>query len=44
VVAILFFGSIWGVVGVIIAIPMAALVKSVLSIILERGQEEQPSP
>ncbi len=35
-VAILAFGSLWGIVGVIIAIPMAALVKSVISIILER--------
>ncbi|MDQ6962720.1 MAG: AI-2E family transporter [Mariprofundaceae bacterium] len=32
VVAILFFGSIWGIVGVFIAIPMAALVQSVLNV------------
>lgn len=38
IVAILMFGSLWGIVGVIIAIPMAALVKSVVSIILERRQ------
>ncbi|MDQ6992648.1 MAG: AI-2E family transporter [Mariprofundus sp.] len=36
IVAILIFGSIWGIIGVIIAIPMAALVKSVVSIMLER--------
>ncbi|MDX8404831.1 MAG: AI-2E family transporter [Mariprofundus sp.] len=36
IVAILVFGSMWGVLGVIIAIPMAALVKSVVSIVLER--------
>ncbi len=45
IVAILVFGSLWGIVGVIIAIPMAALVKSVVSIVLERradanGQDE----
>ncbi len=40
VVAILVFGALWGVVGVIIAIPMAALVKSVLSIVLERRQKQ----
>ncbi len=39
IVAILMFGSLWGIVGVIIAIPMAALVKSVVSIILERRSE-----
>lgn len=38
IVAILLFGSLWGIVGVIIAIPMAALVKSVVSIVLERRQ------
>ncbi len=36
IVAILVFGSFWGVLGVVIAIPMAALVKSVLAIVLER--------
>ncbi len=36
IVGILVFGSLWGIVGVIIAIPMAALVKSVVSIVLER--------
>ncbi|HKI60795.1 MAG TPA: AI-2E family transporter [Mariprofundaceae bacterium] len=39
VVAILVFGALWGVVGVIVAIPMAALVKSVLSIALERRKD-----
>ncbi|ATX81812.1 putative permease [Mariprofundus ferrinatatus] len=38
IVAILLFGSLWGIVGVVIAIPMAALVKSVVSIVLERRQ------
>ena len=38
IVAILLFGSLWGIVGVMIAIPMAALVKSVVSIVLERRQ------
>ncbi len=38
IVAILIFGSLWGILGVVIAIPMAALVKSVVSIILERRQ------
>jgi len=38
IVAILVFGSLWGIIGVIIAIPMAALVKSVVSIVLERRQ------
>ena len=36
IVAILIFGSLWGILGVVIAIPMAALVKSVVSIVLER--------
>jgi len=36
IVAILLFGALWGIIGVIIAIPMAALVKSVVSIVLER--------
>jgi putative permease len=38
IVAILVFGSLWGIMGVVIAIPLAALVKSVLSIVLERRQ------
>jgi putative permease len=38
IVAILIFGSLWGIMGVVIAIPLAALVKSVLSIVLERRQ------
>jgi len=36
IVAVLFFGSLWGILGVFIAIPMAALVQSVLIIIAER--------
>ncbi|MDQ6999061.1 MAG: AI-2E family transporter [Mariprofundus sp.] len=39
IVAILVFGSLWGIIGVIIAIPMAALVKSVVSIVLERRSD-----
>ncbi len=42
IVAVLFFGSIWGIVGVIVAIPMAALVKSVLTIITERHADRGP--
>ncbi len=41
IVGILVFGSLWGIFGVIIAIPMAALVKSVVSIILERRSHNQ---
>ncbi|MDQ6955204.1 MAG: AI-2E family transporter [Mariprofundaceae bacterium] len=37
IVAVLFFGSLWGILGVFIAIPMAALVQSVLIIIAERA-------
>jgi len=36
IVGILMFGSLWGIIGVVIAIPMAALVKSVVAIVLER--------
>ena len=36
VVAILVFGGLWGVLGVFVAIPMAALVQSVLRIVMER--------
>jgi len=39
IVGILVFGSLWGIIGVIIAIPMAALVKSVVSIVLERRSD-----
>ncbi|MDX8395968.1 MAG: AI-2E family transporter [Mariprofundaceae bacterium] len=39
IVAVLVFGSFWGVLGVFIAIPMAALVQSVLTIIVERTQQ-----
>jgi len=38
IVAVLFFGSLWGILGVFIAIPMAALVQSVLIIIAERAR------
>jgi len=41
VVGILVFGGMWGILGVIIAIPMAALVKSVVSIVLERKTDKQ---
>lgn len=37
IVAVLVFGSLWGVVGVFLAIPLAALVQSVLKIIIERA-------
>jgi len=37
IVAVLFFGSIWGILGVFIAIPLAALIQSVLVIIAERS-------
>ena len=40
IVAILVFGSLWGITGVVIAIPLAALVKSVLQIVLERRNSE----
>ncbi len=43
IVAILVFGALWGIVGVIIAIPMAALVKSVVSIMLERRSNQGES-
>jgi len=43
IVAILVFGSLWGIMGVIIAIPMAALVKSVVSIVLERRFDDKKS-
>ncbi|MDX8390730.1 MAG: AI-2E family transporter [Mariprofundaceae bacterium] len=36
IVAILVFGSLWGVLGVFIAIPLAALVQSVLKIMMNR--------
>ncbi|MDQ6988751.1 MAG: AI-2E family transporter [Mariprofundaceae bacterium] len=39
IVAVLFFGSIWGILGVFFAIPLAALVQSVLVIINERAQQ-----
>ncbi len=41
IVAVLVFGSFWGIVGVFFAIPLAALVQSVLVIIAERAT--QPS-
>jgi len=40
IVAILVFGSLWGILGVFIAIPMAALVHSVLRVVMDRGREE----
>jgi len=40
IVAILVFGSLWGVLGVFIAIPMAALVRSVLQVMMDRQQPE----
>jgi len=42
VVAILAFGSLWGVLGVFIAIPMAALVRSVLQILMDRHEMASP--
>jgi putative permease len=39
IVAILMFGGFWGIIGVVIAIPLAALLKSVLSIVLERRSQ-----
>lgn len=41
VVAILVFGSMWGVLGVFIAIPMAALVHSVLRVMMGRKSGEE---
>jgi len=38
IVAILVFGSFWGVLGVFIAIPMAALVRSVLQVMMDRHE------
>ena len=40
IVAILVFGSFWGVLGVFIAIPMAALVRSVLQVMMDRHESE----
>jgi len=40
VVAILVFGSLWGVLGVFIAIPMAALVHSVLQVMMDRKSQK----
>ncbi len=37
VVAVLVFGSFWGILGVFLAIPLAALVQSVLRAMMERG-------
>ncbi len=39
IVAVLVFGSFWGIVGVFFAIPLAALVQSVLVIIAERAKQ-----
>ena len=37
IVAVLFFGSVWGALGVFLAIPLAALIQSVLLIVAERS-------
>ncbi len=42
IVAILVFGSFWGVLGVFIAIPMAALVRSVLQVMMDRHALSAP--
>jgi len=42
IVAVLVFGSMWGIVGVFFAIPLAALVQSVLVIIAERAKQSAP--
>ncbi|MCF7821245.1 MAG: AI-2E family transporter [Mariprofundaceae bacterium] len=44
IVAVLVFGSLWGVLGVFIAIPMAALVQSVLTIVFERKVDRETLP
>ncbi|MDQ6950443.1 MAG: AI-2E family transporter [Mariprofundales bacterium] len=41
IVAVLLFGSVGGLLGVFFAIPLAALVQSVLGIIIERANESQ---
>ncbi len=41
IMAVLVFGNLWGFVGVFIAIPMGVLVQSVLSIFLERRDEQR---
>lgn len=43
IVAILVFGSLWGVLGVFIAIPMAALVRSVLQVMMDRYEKAGPA-
>jgi len=43
IVAVLVFGSMWGMVGVFFAIPLAALVQSVLVIIAERATQTTSS-
>jgi len=43
IVAILVFGSFWGVLGVFIAIPMAALVRSVLQVMMDRYEKASPT-
>ncbi len=40
IVAILIFGSLWGLVGVFVAIPMAALVQSVLKILMRSDKAQ----
>jgi putative permease len=44
IVAILFFGGIWGFWGVFFAIPLATLVKAVLNAWPRLGEEESPEP
>jgi len=43
IMAVLVFGNFWGFIGVFIAIPMAVLVQSVLSIFLERQHQQHLS-
>ncbi|MDQ6963297.1 MAG: hypothetical protein Q9M13_00085 [Mariprofundales bacterium] len=43
IVSVLTFGSLGGLLGVFLAIPLAALVQSVLIILKERWQERPPS-
>jgi len=43
IVAILAFGSLWGVLGIFIAIPMAALVHSVLQVMMGRNEQQMSS-
>jgi len=40
IIAVIFFGSIWGFWGIFFAIPLATVVKAVLNVWLETGQKE----